>query len=206
MRSQSVGQFLDHLAARTPVPGGGAVAALHAALAAALLGMAGRHSDGRQYAAHEPVIVRVRDQADAARAEALRLAERDAEAFQALAEAYRLPSRTPPEQRTRAGAIATALAGAAEPAAAVVALADQLVALAEELAPVANPNLLTDVAAAAESARAAASTARVNVEVNLAGVDDDPLRVRLATQVAIVDTIAARAHRLMAEVRNRIYG
>lgn len=204
MRNQPIGQFLEQLAARSPAPGGGAVAALHAAQAAALLGMVARYSDGPKYAAHEQVIGRVRDEAEHLREEAVTLAEADATAFTAVAEAYRLPRQTAGEQETRSAAIAAALAGAAEPPAAVVTVAGRLVGLAEELLPVGNPNVLPDVAAAAEAARAAATTARVNVEVNLSGITDDTTRVRLATDVTVVDTFAARAERVAATVRVRL--
>lgn len=206
MRNQPIGQFLGQLAARMPAPGGGAVAALHAAQAAALLSMVARYSDGPDYAAHEALIGRIRDTADRARDEALRLAAADAAAFGAVTESYRLPTQTPSEQHSRSEAIASALAGAAQPPAEVVALATGLVELAEELLPVANPNVLPDVAAAAEAVRAAATTARVNVEVNLAGITDDVTRVRLATEVALVDSLAARAEGITAAVRVRIGG
>lgn len=204
VQNQPIGEFLERLAARVPAPGGGAVAALHAAQAAALLAMVARYSDGSAYDTHRPLIDRVRHEADKARQEALKLAQADAAAFSAVAEAYRLPKQTQAERTTREEAIATALAGAAEPPAAVVALADNLVGLGEELLPVGNPNVLPDVAAAADAARAAATTARVNVEVNLSGVSDDTVRVRLATQVAVVDSLAARAERVTAAVRVRI--
>jgi formiminotetrahydrofolate cyclodeaminase len=134
VHDQPIGQFLDQLAAKVPAPGGGAVAALQAAQSAALLAMVARYSDGEQYAEHEPVITRVRQAADAAREQALELAETDAVAFGAVAEAYRLPRQTPAEQAARSAAIAAALAGAAKPPAAIAALAGRLVALAEQTA------------------------------------------------------------------------
>jgi methenyltetrahydrofolate cyclohydrolase len=45
-RDETIGTFLDKLAAKTPAPGGGAVAALHAAEAAALLAMVARYTTG----------------------------------------------------------------------------------------------------------------------------------------------------------------
>ncbi len=47
MRDQSVRRYLDELASAAPAPGGGAVAALHAAQAAALVGEVGGVPDGR---------------------------------------------------------------------------------------------------------------------------------------------------------------
>nr|BFE83999.1 hypothetical protein GCM10020093_066000 [Planobispora longispora] len=81
-----------------------------------------------------------------------------------------------------------------------------MIGLAEELLPIGNRNVITDVAAAAEAARAAATTARVNVEVNMGGVRDEGIRAELTTQTAQVDEIEARAERVTAAVRSEIAG
>jgi formiminotetrahydrofolate cyclodeaminase len=86
----------------------------------------------------------------------------------------------------------------------VVVLAARLVDLAEQLLPIGNPNVVTDVAAAAEAARAAATTARVNVEVNLGGLKDEALRAELTAVADRVDALAARAEAVTAAVRERI--
>jgi formiminotetrahydrofolate cyclodeaminase len=193
MRDLRIDEFLDRLAARTPAPGGGATAALHAAQAAALLGMVARYSEGPKYTEHAPVIARVRDEADAVRAEALTLAEADATAFGAVAEAYRLPKQTEAERAARSAAVQAALARAAEPPAAVIAAAARLVELAEALLPVGNPSVVADVAAAAEAARAAATTARLNVEANTGGIASGE-----------VEAVIARADRVTAAIRATI--
>ena len=98
MRDDTIAAFLDQLAARVPAPGGGATAALHAAQSAALLAMVARYSDGPRYDAD--VMSRIVAEADALREDALALAEADAAAFGAVAEAYRLPRATEQETRT----------------------------------------------------------------------------------------------------------
>ncbi|MGV9773646.1 cyclodeaminase/cyclohydrolase family protein [Streptosporangium sp. NPDC003464] len=206
MRDQTIGDFLDRLAGRVPAPGGGASAALHGAQAAALLGMVARYSDGPKHAEHGQVINRILAEADALRDHALQLAEDDAAAFTAVTDSYRLPKATDEEKAARSAAIAGALAAAAVPPAGTVAAARRLVELAEELLPIGNRNVITDVAAAAEAARAAATTARVNIEINLAGIKDEEVRAGLAAQAAGVDEIAARAERVTAAVREEISG
>lgn len=198
MRDDTIAAFLDQLAARVPAPGGGATAALHAAQAAALLAMVARYSDGAQYDA--ALMGRVLTEADALRSEALGLAEADAAAFGAVAAAYQLP-RSASE---RPAMIASALAGAARPPADVVRLALLLAALAEDLRPAGNRNVITDVGAAAEAARAAAVTARLTIEVNLRGITDPALRAELAETAAMADTVAARCDQVVAAVRAEI--
>ena len=88
---EKLGDFLDRLADRVPVPGGGAIAALHAAQGAALLGMVARYTTGEKYAEHAETIGRIITEVDELRGIALRLADADADAFLAVTEAYGLP-------------------------------------------------------------------------------------------------------------------
>jgi methenyltetrahydrofolate cyclohydrolase len=202
MRDETITAFLDQLAARVPAPGGGATAALHAAQSAALLAMVARYSNGAKYDAE--LMNHVVTEADGIRYDALTLAEADAAAFGAVADSYKLPKDTPEQQEARSAAIAVATAGAAQPPADVVRLALLLVSLAEELLPTGNRNVITDVAAAAEAARAAAVTAQVNIEVNLRGLKDPAVTAELAGMSQVTDEVALRAAQIVATVREEI--
>ncbi|MCT9931578.1 cyclodeaminase/cyclohydrolase family protein [Planotetraspora sp. A-T 1434] len=204
MRDEKINDFLVRLADRVPAPGGGAVAALHAAQAAALLGMVARYSTGEKHAEHTLTIERIIAETDELRSTALRLAEDDAAAFTAVTDAYKLSKETEDAKAARSAAIARALIGAGKPPAEVIAVAQLITELAEELLPIGNRNVITDIAAATEAARAAATTARVNVEINLGGIKDEQARAELATEVAKVDDIVARAERVTAAVREEI--
>lgn len=204
MRDETLGTFLDKLAAREPAPGGGATAALHAAQAAALLAMVARYSDGPKYAEHAAVIADVLTAADNLRSECLGLVAADAAAFGSVAAAYALPRDTDEAKAARSAAIAAALITAARPPADVIAASGRLCDLAEVLAPVGNRNVISDVAAAAEAIRAAAATARVNVEVNLAGITDVGASDQYAAALAGVDALLARAEAVSAAVRKEL--
>jgi formiminotetrahydrofolate cyclodeaminase len=198
MRDDTIAAFLEQLAARVPAPGGGATAALHAAQAAALLAMVARYSDGAKYDAARMGVITT--EADAIRSKALELAEADMAAFGAVGAAYRLPR----SDSGRPEAIAAALAGAAQPPAGVLRMSYLLVQLAERLLADGNRNVITDVAAAAEAARAAAVTARLNIEVNLRGITDAALRDELGKTTPVADTVVARADSIVAAVRAEI--
>jgi methenyltetrahydrofolate cyclohydrolase len=202
MRDDTIATFLDQLAARVPAPGGGATAALHAAQAAALLAMVARYSDGPKYDAG--LMNRIVSEADELREDALALAEADANAFGTVAEAYRLPRTTEQETTARSAAISSALAGAARPPADVVRTALLLISLAEDLWPAGNRSVITDVAAAAEAARAAAVTARLIIEINLKGITDLVLAEEFGAVAAIAGTVAERADAIVAGVRAEI--
>ena len=203
---ETIGDFLDQLAERVPAPGGGAASALQAAQGAALLGMVARYTTGEKYAEHQLTIGRIITEVDELRAIALRLAEADADAFRAVTDAYRLPRSTEEEQAGRSAAIGQALVNAAWPPAQVISVAGMVVDLAEALVVIGNRNVLSDVAAAAESARAAVATARVNVEANLAGIADEQTSLEMIAETGKADDIITRADRITAAVRDQIRG
>jgi formiminotetrahydrofolate cyclodeaminase len=187
---ETIAEFLDRLAARSAAPGGGAAAALGAAQAAALVAMAARFTEEVSAAA-------VAEDADRLRERAVRLADEDQAAFGSVSAAYALPRDTEAERERRTAAIRDALVGASEPPAGVVAVAAEIVALAERLLPTVNATLVADLAAAVDAARAAASTGRINVEANLRGRADHPLR----TGMPDVDDVLSRALDLSESVR-----
>jgi methenyltetrahydrofolate cyclohydrolase len=203
---EKISDFLDRLADRVPAPGGGAVAALHAAQGAALLGMVARYTTGEKYAAHQVQIGRIITEVDELRGIALRLAEADADAFAAVANAYQLPKSTAEERAARMAAAGQALVNAAWPPAQVIGVAGMVVDLAEALVVIGNRNVISDVAAAAEAARAAVATARVNVEINLAGIADEQASLEMIAETGKADDIIARAGQVTAAVREQIRG
>jgi methenyltetrahydrofolate cyclohydrolase len=204
MRDEKIGDFLGQLADRVPAPGGGAAAALEAALAAALLGMVARYTTGEKYAEHAGMIGRIIEEADELQAIALRLAQADAEAFAAVAMAYKLPRSTDAERAERSGAIATALAGAAWPPAKLIGVAGLIVDLAGALVEIGNRNVISDLAAAAEAARAAVATSRVNIEINLAAIEDAQASLELIADADKADSVIAKAEQIAETIRGQI--
>lgn len=79
-----------------------------------------------------------------------------------------------------------------------------MIDLAERLRPIGNPNVISDVGAAADAARAAASTARLNVEINLAGLTDPQARSELSAALTGVDDLLRRADKVTDDVREQI--
>jgi len=202
MRDETIASFLARLAARSAAPGGGATGALHAAQAAALLAMVARFSDGPRHDAD--VVGRVRAAADGLADEALELAEADSAAFEKVTLAYQLPKDTPEDNAARSQAIAEALGGAARPPADLMSAAVRLAGLAEDLLPAANRNVISDIAAAAAAIGAAAVTAQVNIEANIAGIKDESLIEELSGIAALADGVADRADRVVTAVREEI--
>src|SRR6266568_8312365 len=111
---ERVSGFLASIASSNPVPGGGSVAAHAGALAAALAQMvAGLTIGKKKYAAVESEMKEIALQAAALVNELTSLMKRDAVAYGAVMQAYKLPGDTEPDAAKKKQAVETALLGAA---------------------------------------------------------------------------------------------
>jgi methenyltetrahydrofolate cyclohydrolase len=170
-------------------PGAGAIAALTAASAAALVELAARGTDAATWA-----------EAGGAAAQARKLRERlvplareDAEAYQgAVAKLAQQEEADELNLARRDFALGSALARAADVPLEIADQAENVAALAAEAAERATPDLRADAAAAAALALGAAWAAAKLVEVNLAMRSDDP-RLARAREIAAGATATARA-------------
>ncbi len=170
----TVTDFLGRLAARTPTPAGGSVAALCVAQAAALVAMVARYCEAA------PLV----DRAERLVARAQQLVADDETAFGAVADAWALP-RGAAYDDDRRSAVGEALLGAAEPQARVVETAIEVLVLIDLLRPSARPGLLADLVAAGEVARAGCAVARMNVESNVDTLPDSEDRSRLLRRMGV---------------------
>ena len=184
MEKETLEGFLAALASEAPAPGGGAAAAVQVALGASLVSMVCNLTIGKpRYAEHEQTMIAARAEADRIRRQALELAEADARAFTAVTDAYKLPKQTDEEKAARSRAIQQALVGAADVPLRTAAAAAEVVELCRRILPGANVNVLSDVAVAAASARAALDSAAINVWVNLASMTDAATREATASRL-----------------------
>ncbi|MFE4833691.1 cyclodeaminase/cyclohydrolase family protein [Arthrobacter sp. NPDC056691] len=203
--SETINNYLGRLAARQPTPGGGAAAALHAAQGAALVAMVARFSTGAKYEQHAETTSRIIAAADQLIGETLGLADADEAAFKAVIASYKLPATSDAEREARAAAIGDALGQAAQPPARLISLSGAVVELAAELLDIANPNVISDIAAAADAARAAATTARVNIDINVVAIKDAQARAALAERTdGLEEKVVLAADSLSRQVRERI--
>ena len=171
----TVSDFLSRLAARTPTPAGGSVAALCTAQAAALVAMVARYCD-------TPALV---ERAERLVTQAQQLVADDEAAFLAVADAWGLPRGVGADDEERRSAIGAALLGASEPQAQVVETAIEVLVLIDLLRPAARSGLRADLVAAGEVARAASAIARMNVESNLRNLTDSEARSQLLRRMGV---------------------
>src|SRR5690606_17991592 len=161
---QPIGGFLEALGARTPTPGGGAVASLVGAVSAALGRMVLAYSVGRKTPDEERAeLERAAAALERASGLLLELAEEDAAAYGLVSELMKLPEGDERRAREYAAAVAAAVQA---PLATCAACCD-LLRLLESLAGRTNRRLDSDLAIAAILAEAGAKAGGWNVRVNL---------------------------------------
>ncbi len=200
-----MGTWLDDLASAAPAPGGGAAAAMLAAIGAGLVAMVCNLTIGKpKYAEHEELMRATLEQATEFRAHAIELAAQDEVAFTAVTDAYRLAKDTDEEKAARTQAIQAALVGAAGVPLRTAVVAAEVIKLAHRIMPGANVNVLSDVAVAAAAAKAALDSAVVNVEINLAALRDPASKAALRTELDRHLLAGPMADSIVASVRARV--
>ena len=163
-----VADFLDAVAAGTPTPGGGSVAAFAGALASCLATMVANLTVGKKkYAASEAEMRSIKQEAETLRRELLALSRADNEAFDAVLAAGRLPQGTATEVTAREAAVAAATLEATRVPLRTAEACLRVVELAGRAVKSGNRNAVTDAGVAGLLAQAAGRGALLNVEINL---------------------------------------
>lgn len=181
----TVRRLVERLATSDPVPGGGSAAALAGAMGAALVRMVVELTVGRPAAeANGDVLAEIGAAATNWQSELLNLAELDANAYDAVVRARRLPRDSERDRQARDVQVAAALREATRVPLATARVANDVLGLAERLAPIGNRNAVSDVGVAALLAVAGLRGAVINVEINLPYLpDDEPLRRNAADEI-----------------------
>ena len=173
LQNLTIKEFLEKTYGKDPVPGGGSVSALCGALAASLGEMVTALTIGRKkYADVEEEMLRYAPQMEEARRKFLDFIDEDADAYQKVFNAFKLPKETEEEQALRNRMIQeTTLEAALVPlkvAETAVGIMDNIFQIGSK----GNRNAVTDACVAMMCARTAALGAILNVRINLTGLDD----------------------------------
>lgn len=200
----SLAEFLQTVASESATPGGGSIAALAGAEAAALVAMVCRLTQGKKgFEAHEAAVGRALTQAESLLERLQVLIVEDADAYDAVVAAYKMERGSDEAQAARREAIQTALTGAAR---VPLETAEQSLAVLEILrgvAQVANPRALSDAGVAAHLAWAGVQGARLNVEVNLPSLQDEAFVATMKREVEQLESQAKQTHVLVLQILER---
>ena len=180
----SIIQFLEKTASASPVPGGGSVAALCAALAASLSEMVANLTIGKKnFASVEAEMQEIASAATGYRARLSEAIDKDSGAFDQVMAAFKLPKHTEEEKNKRKQAIQQALKSAALVPLDVAKDAFEIMGLAEKALIRGNKNAVTDATVSAMMARTAVLAALYNVKINLTSIEDPKFIAEVDSQV-----------------------
>ncbi|MBI2845416.1 MAG: glutamate formimidoyltransferase [Chloroflexi bacterium] len=196
-KKEGLEEFLEQVASAQPVPGGGSVAALSAALAASLVSMVLQITLPKI----EDETLKREIEENLAEAKSLRqelsgLIAEDANAFQAVLTAYRMPAGDEREE-----AVQMALRGAATVPLTVAAKAVRTMELALLAAQKGSPRLASDAVSAGYMGQAAVSGASANVLVNVSSLSDERLAQAFRMQL---EALQNRLGALMGEIEGAV--
>jgi formiminotetrahydrofolate cyclodeaminase len=197
-RKTSIEQFLAATALRQPTPGGGSVAALAGALAAAIGEMALNYSIGRKDGAAidvqlKPAVAEL----ERARELLLHLMVEDQAAYEALSAILKLPTNSPDRDDRLPATVLTCIRVPQAVGGTGVAILEQC----DQVLDLVNPRLLSDLAVCAELAMATVRTAMYNCRVNLELVTDSADRKSIeATMTEILSHALALIQRVIPRI------
>ena len=200
----TIKDFVSEVASGEPAPGGGAAAAHAAALGAALGEMIAHLTLGREkFREVEGEVRDVLAELTPLRERLAGAAREDAASFERVMEARRMAQATEVEAAERGRKVEAALKSAAIVPLEVAGVAVQVLELLETLAEIGNPNALSDAATGAQLSLAAIASARYNVLVNTAEIEDEEFaaehRARAGDLLERAREIAARVEALLMD-------
>lgn len=203
LKSLSVKEFIDKVTGNDPVPGGGSVSALNGSLAASLAAMVANLTVGRKKYAEvndemEQISARMTEQS----AKLLADVDRDAEAYDRVFAAFKLPKETDEEKAVRKEAIQRETKYAAEVPMEVARTASELLPMIDAAARRGNSNAVTDATVAMMCARTAVIGALLNVRINLTSITDEAFVKAMTEEADRLEAVAVEAeHKLLEYVK-----
>lgn len=198
-------EFLEKLASKEPVPGGGGAAALGGAIGAALASMVANLTLGKEkFLAVESEMLRLAAASEYLRQELLQLAQEDASVFEAFMNCYKMPKATDAEKALRQDKIQEAAKMAAEIPLKIGEKSLAVLLLAAEAAELGNPAVITDAAVAALMARAAVRSAVYNVKINLNLINDRDYCSVVAGRITALEQEALAAEKNILEHTDKV--
>ncbi|WP_031514859.1 cyclodeaminase/cyclohydrolase family protein [Desulfofalx alkaliphila] len=201
---KSVRDFLNVTASDAPTPGGGSVAALCGAQAAALVQMVGRLTVGKQkYRQVEEEVKQLIDKGNRLMEKLKRLALDDMAHFDAFMEVLRLPKENEEQQKYRKERMQGALINATGTPLAIAAAGVEVLSLACRLAEIGTKLAVSDTGVAAHLAEAAVQSALITAESNIGGIEDRAFVEQFKAEKARLSDQAAHLKEKTLEFMNR---
>ena len=177
-------EFVDVLASKAAVPGGGGAAALVGAIGMALGSMVCNLTIGKKkYAEYEETIKDILLKASELEKDLLKMIDEDAKGFYPLSKAYGLPTSTDEEKQIKEETMQKALKVACEVPINIVRACHKAIKLHEELVDKGSRLAISDVGVGVQCLRAAILSAELNVVININSIKDEEYVTKVNTEV-----------------------
>lgn len=199
-------EFVEVLASKAPVPGGGGASALVGAIGMALGNMVGSLTVGKKkYADVEADILTLKEKATALQADFLRLVEADAEAFEPLAKAYGMPRETEEEKAEKARVMAIVLEDACAVPMEIMEKCCEAIDVIEEFAAKGSALAISDAGVGVVFCKAALLGASLNVFINTKSMADKEYAASLNEKAdKMIADYSKKADEIFAAVNARL--
>ena len=205
LMSMTLSDFNDELSVDSPAPGGGSVSALMGSLASALVSMVASITCGKKgMESLKPEMEKVGSRAQAVKDRLAFLVDEDTRAFNRVIYAMRMKKRSEEEKALRHEAIQMATKKATEVPLEVAGLCMEVLELAEVVAKNGNPNSVSDAGVAAEAACAGVQGARMNVLINLPGIEDGIFCKEVTSRIDQLESSALKRKKTIEQIVQRI--
>lgn len=166
-------EFVEVLASKAAVPGGGGAAALVGAIGMALGSMVCNLTIGKKkYAEYEDSVKSILEKAGKLEKDLLSMIDQDAECFLPLSKAYGLPTNTDEEKQFKAKTMERALKVACEVPINIVRASYEAIKLHEDLVDKGSRLAISDVGVGVQCLRAAILSGQLNVVININSIKD----------------------------------
>lgn len=200
--------FIDQLASKAPVPGGGGASALAGAVGTALGNMVGSLTLGKaKYVDVQDTIQSLKSRADGLQRRLLDLMQRDAEVFEPLAAAYRMPKETPEQAAEKERVMQAALRECCEVPLAIMGACCEAIELLESFAAIGARIALSDAGVGAALCGAALRGASLNIYINTKSILDRPYAEKANGRAnELISAYAPRADAVFEQVRRELAG
>ncbi|CEQ19126.1 cyclodeaminase/cyclohydrolase family protein [Paraclostridium sordellii] len=166
--------FVDVLASKSAVPGGGGAAALTGAIGIALGSMVCNLTIGKKkYAEHEESVKSILEKARSLEKDLIDMIDEDAECFLPLSKAYGLPSSTDEEKKIKSETMENALKKACEVPIKIVKVCYESIKLHEDLVDKGSRLAISDIGVGVQCLRAAILSGQLNVLININSIKDE---------------------------------
>ena len=188
MMANSCIEFINELASKAPVPGGGGASALVGSIGAALGSMVGNLTTGKKkYADVEEDIQALLQQSDALTKRLNALVQADADVFEPLSKAYGMPSDTEMEKQEKERVLQEALVQATQVPLQIAECSLEGIKILDQYAKKGSRLVVSDAGVGAIFCKAALQGAKLNVLINLKLMKNETLKREFSDKMSAIE-------------------